>query len=222
MLFTYYQHVPLPRALGPQRRAPADASSSRRSRHGAAGFIVAAIVAAALSPSIERDGRDDGERFLREIRQAGRRRSDADARVASSATIIWGVVQIGVALGRAVDAALGARRRPGRALLRIGSRCSARFCSARWCRRSTKGPTFAGMIAGLVVMTGRLGLDRRSRSPGSSSSAPRRRSAVAWLASRAVTAGWTCRVSADDRFRRAPTRSLVDGRAAARLSRRDG
>ena len=51
MLFTYYQHVPLPvrwRATTSCCRP----SSSRRCPMAPRGFIVAAIVAAALSPSI--------------------------------------------------------------------------------------------------------------------------------------------------------------------------
>ena len=51
MLFTYYQHVPLPRALGrSDELLPAFIVTALT--HGAAGFIVAAIVAAALSPSL--------------------------------------------------------------------------------------------------------------------------------------------------------------------------
>ena len=51
MLFTYYQHVPLPRALTRSDEVLPVFIVTALS-HGAAGFIVAAIVAAALSPSI--------------------------------------------------------------------------------------------------------------------------------------------------------------------------
>ena len=51
MLFTYYQHVPMPRTLGrSDELLPTFIVTALT--HGAAGFIVAAIVAAALSPSI--------------------------------------------------------------------------------------------------------------------------------------------------------------------------
>src|SRR4030095_13991382 len=51
MLFTYYQHVPLPRTLARNDELLPTFIVTSLS-HGAAGFIVAAIVAAALSPSI--------------------------------------------------------------------------------------------------------------------------------------------------------------------------
>ena len=51
MLFTYYQHVPLPRALARNDELLPTFIVTALT-HGAAGFIVAAIVAAALSPSI--------------------------------------------------------------------------------------------------------------------------------------------------------------------------
>src|SRR4030095_778059 len=51
MLFTYYQHVPLPRAIARNDELLPTFIVTALS-HGAAGFIVAAIVAAALSPSL--------------------------------------------------------------------------------------------------------------------------------------------------------------------------
>ena len=96
MLFTYYQHVPLPRVL-----ARSDEILPRfivtALSHGAAGFIVAAIVAAALSPSINSMAATTVNDFY-----AKYIRPDADEstlmRVSRRWTIVWGVVQIGVAI----------------------------------------------------------------------------------------------------------------------------
>ena len=97
--------------------------------HGVAGFIVAAIVAAALSPSINAMAATTvNDFYLKYVRP------DADEatlmRVSRQATIGWGVVQIARRARRAVDAALGARRRPRRAVVSPPGRCSARSCSA--------------------------------------------------------------------------------------------
>jgi Na+/proline symporter len=66
--------------------------------HGAAGFIVAAIVAAALSPSINAQAATTvNDFYLKYLRP------DADQatlmRVSRAATIFWGIAQIAVALG---------------------------------------------------------------------------------------------------------------------------
>lgn len=97
MLFTYYQHTPLPRPLASNDEIlPLFIVTSLT--HGAAGFIVAAIVAAALSPSINALAATTVNDFYRKYV-----RPDADEqtlmRVAKRATIFWGVAQIMVALG---------------------------------------------------------------------------------------------------------------------------
>lgn len=94
MLFTYYQHVPPP-ALGRGDeilpRFVVDTLSG-----GAAGFIVAAIVAAALSPSINSMAAATVNDFYRQYVRPDA--SDTDLlRVARRATIGWGIVQIAVA-----------------------------------------------------------------------------------------------------------------------------
>ena len=65
---------------------------------GAAGFIVAAIVAAALSPSLNAMAATTVNDFYRRYI-----RPDADdatlLRVSKRATVVWGIAQIGVALG---------------------------------------------------------------------------------------------------------------------------
>jgi SSS family transporter len=97
MLFTYYQQTPLPRPLASNDEVlPLFVVSSLS--HGAAGFIVAAIVAAALSPSINALAATTvNDFYLKYVRP------DADQptlmRVSRAATIFWGVAQIGVALG---------------------------------------------------------------------------------------------------------------------------
>jgi SSS family solute:Na+ symporter len=96
MLYTYYQHVPVP-ALGRGdeilARFVVDSLSG-----GAAGFIVAAIVAAALSPSLNAMAAATVNDFYRPYVKP-----DADEgqlmRVARRATIGWGIVQVAVALG---------------------------------------------------------------------------------------------------------------------------
>jgi SSS family transporter len=97
MLFVFYQQTPLPRPLATNDEVlPLFVVTSLS--HGAAGFIVAAIVAAALSPSINSLAATTvNDFYLKYVRP------DADQptlmRVSKSATIFWGVAQIGVALG---------------------------------------------------------------------------------------------------------------------------
>ena len=97
MLFTYYQHTPLPRALTSNDEIlPLFIVTALT--HGAAGFIVAAIVAAALSPSINALAATTVNDFYSKYV-----RPDADERtlmrVSKNATVFWGVAQIVVALG---------------------------------------------------------------------------------------------------------------------------
>jgi SSS family transporter len=97
LLYVYYQQAPLPRPLSSNDEVlPLFVVTSLS--HGAAGFIVAAIVAAALSPSINAQAATTvNDFYLKYVRP------DADQetlmRVSRGATIFWGVAQIGVALG---------------------------------------------------------------------------------------------------------------------------
>ena len=97
MLFTFYQQTPLPRPLNSNDEIlPLFVVTSLS--HGAAGFIVAAIVAAALSPSINALAATTvNDFYLKYVHP------DADQvtlmRVSKGATIFWGIAQIGVALG---------------------------------------------------------------------------------------------------------------------------
>jgi Na+/proline symporter len=95
MLFTYYQHVPVPVLRRPDEILPRFVVDTLTG--GAAGFIVAAIVAAALSPSLNAMAavtvKDFYVKFIR---------PDATEpqmmRLARQSTVAWGLVQIGVAL----------------------------------------------------------------------------------------------------------------------------
>jgi SSS family transporter len=97
MLFVYYQQVPLPRPLGRTDEVlPLFVVTSLP--EGISGFIVAAIVAAALSPSINALAATTVNDFY--VKYV---RPDADQerlmRVSRLATILWGAAQIAVALG---------------------------------------------------------------------------------------------------------------------------
>jgi solute:Na+ symporter, SSS family len=102
MLYVFYQHTPLPRPLSrPDEILPLFVVTELT--HGAAGFIVAAIVAAALSPSINSLAATTVNDFYVKYLSP-----DADQptllRISKIATVVWGVLQIGVALAaRNVD-----------------------------------------------------------------------------------------------------------------------
>jgi len=97
MLYTFYQHTPLPRALGRNDEIlPLFVVSGIP--QGVSGFIIAAIVAAALSPSINALAATTiNDFYVKYIRP------DADEdrlmRLSRYATIGWGIAQIAVALG---------------------------------------------------------------------------------------------------------------------------
>ena len=150
MLFTYYQQVPLPRTLARiDELLPTFVVTALS--HGAAGFIVAAIVAAALSPSINAMAATTVNDFY-----AKYFRRDADEqrlmRVSRTWTIIWGVVQIAVAVGAqwmqrsVLDAGLAVLSYASGAVL-------GAFLLGTLAPAATEAATFAGMLAGLAVMT---------------------------------------------------------------------
>lgn len=96
MLYAYYQHVPAPAMVRGDEILPRFVVGTLAG--GWAGFIVAAIVAAALSPSLNAMAATTVNDFYRRYI-----RPDADEptlmRLSRQATIAWGVVQLGVALG---------------------------------------------------------------------------------------------------------------------------
>jgi Na+/proline symporter len=150
MLFTYYQHVPLPRALGrSDELLPGFIVTSLT--HGAAGFIVAAIVAAALSPSLNSMAATTVNDFYLKYQ-----RPDADERtlmrVSRLWTIAWGVVQIGVALGAqlmqrsVLDAGLAVLSYASGSVL-------GAFLLGTLAPKITETEAFVGMLGGLVAMT---------------------------------------------------------------------
>ena len=95
MLFTYYQHVPPPLLGRGDEILPRFVVTSLSG--GVAGFIVAAIVAAALSPSLNSMAAATVNDFYRPY--VAPQASDAALmRVARRATVFWGLIQIAVAL----------------------------------------------------------------------------------------------------------------------------
>ena len=150
MLFTYYQHVPLPRALARSDEVLPVFIVTALS-HGAAGFIVAAIVAAALSPSINSMAATTVNDFY--AKYVAPEADEATLmRVSRTWTIIWGVVQILVAI--AVQHMQRTVLDAGLAVLSWASGpVLGAFLLATLSPRITERQAFTGMIAGLVAMT---------------------------------------------------------------------
>jgi SSS family solute:Na+ symporter len=150
MLFTYYQQAPVPPITRNDEILPAFIVNSLSG--GAAGFIVAAIVAAALSPSLNAMAATTVNDFYVPFF-----RPDADEgarmRVARRATIGWGVVQLAVALGgqwmdrSVLDAGLAVLS------LAAGPVLGA-FLVGVMGRGVRSGAMLGGMAAGIVVLFG--------------------------------------------------------------------
>ena len=95
MLFTYYQQVPLPAIGRPDEILPRFVVDTLPS--GVAGFIIAAIVAAALSPSINAMAATTvNDFYLQYVNETADEQTIM--RVSYRATLGWGVVQLLVAL----------------------------------------------------------------------------------------------------------------------------
>ncbi len=149
MLYTFYQHTPLPRPLRRNDEVlPLFVVTSLP--EGVSGFIVAAIVAAALSPSINSLAATTvNDFYLKYVRP------DADQdtlmRVARRATVLWGVAQIVVALGAqyvtqsVLDSGLSVLS------LAAGPVLGA-FLTGVLTRRVGARAMLGGMIAGTVVL----------------------------------------------------------------------
>jgi solute:Na+ symporter, SSS family len=150
MLFVYYQHTPLPQPLTrTDEILPVFVVNSLT--HGLAGFIVAAIVAAALSPSLNAMAATTvNDFYLRYVRP------DADQptqmRVARQATVAWGVAQLAVALGAqwmdrsVLDAGLAVLSFASGAVL-------GAFLLGTLLPRVAETAALIGMIVGLATMT---------------------------------------------------------------------
>src|SRR5687767_3612092 len=96
MLYTYYQHMPAPALGRTDEILPTFVVTSLTG--GAAGFIVAAIVAAALSPSLNSMAATTVNDFYAKYVNPSADESTL-MWMSRAATIFWGVAQIGVALG---------------------------------------------------------------------------------------------------------------------------
>jgi Na+/proline symporter len=150
MLFTYYQQVPLPQQLArPDQILPVFVVSELT--NGLAGFIVAAIVAAALSPSLNAMAATTvSDFYLPYINPSADQATQM--RVSKRATVAWGIVQLGVAIGAqfmnrsVLDAGLAVLSFASGAVL-------GAFLLGTLAPSVRERDTFAGMIAGLVVMT---------------------------------------------------------------------
>jgi SSS family solute:Na+ symporter len=149
MLYTYYLQTPLP--------VPLDRTDQilpiyivHSLRNGAAGFIVAAIVAAALSPSINAMAATTVNDFYAKYVNP---RADEQTlmRVSKQATVFWGIVQTLVALGAqfmrqsVLDAGLTVLSLASGAVL-------GAFLIGTLLPRIGSKATLIGMIVGLAAM----------------------------------------------------------------------
>jgi SSS family transporter len=149
MLFVYHQHAPLTETLG-----RTDEILPRYILNhlppGAVGFIVAAIVAAALSPSLNAMAATTVNDFYRKYVNPAAAEPTL-MRVSRLATILWGLVQLAVALAAqwmersVLDAGLAVLS------LTTGPVLGA-FLLAVARPRTGAGPVIAGMVAGAVVL----------------------------------------------------------------------
>ncbi|MBY0494283.1 MAG: sodium:solute symporter [Cyanobacteria bacterium] len=150
MLYTYYQQVPLPQALDrTDQILPIFVVSELK--NGLAGFIVAAIVAAALSPSLNAMAATTVSDFYLPYFNPSADQA-TQMRVSKQATVVWGVVQLAVAIGAQFmnQSVLNA----GLAVLSFASgSVLGAFLLGTLAPSVRERDTFIGMIAGLIVMT---------------------------------------------------------------------
>ena len=150
MLYVYYQQTPLPQPLTRNDEIlPIFVVSSLT--HGLAGFIVAAIVAAALSPSLNAMAATTvNDFYLRYVRPDADQRTQM--RVSKQATVGWGLVQLAIAVAAqwmdrsVLDAGLAVLS------FASGSVLGA-FLLGTLITGVSERDALAGMIAGLVTMT---------------------------------------------------------------------
>ena len=151
MLFVFYQHTPVPDTLTRNDQIlPLFVGS--HVPHGLAGFIVAAIVAAALSPSLNAMAATTiSDFYLPYVNPTADQTTQM--RVSKLATVAWGVVQLGVAIGAqfmersVLDAGLAVLS------FASGSVLGA-FLIGTLASGIDEASVFWGMAAGLAVMTG--------------------------------------------------------------------
>jgi solute:Na+ symporter, SSS family len=150
MLFTYYQQVPLTQVLDRNDQI-LPIFVVNELKNGLAGFIVAAIVAAALSPSLNAMAATTvSDFYLPYVNPAADQQTQM--RVSKLATVAWGLVQLAVAIGAqfmnrsVLDAGLAVLSFASGAVL-------GAFLLGTLAPSVRERDTFAGMIAGLIVMT---------------------------------------------------------------------
>ena len=149
MLYAYYLQTPLPQPLARiDEVLPIFVVNTLPS--GVAGFIVAAIVAAALSPSLNAMAASTINDFY--LPFVNPRADEATLlRLSKRATVVWGIVQLLVALGAQFMArsVLDA----GLSVLSLGSGAVlGAFLLGTLAPSVRERDAFAGMIAGLLVM----------------------------------------------------------------------
>lgn len=150
MLFAYYQFEPLATPLSRVDAVLPTFVGTALTATGAAGLIVAAIVAAALSPSLNAMAATTVTDFYQPYvnPQAS---GDQLMRISRRATIGWGVVQLLIAIGAqwmsqsVLDAGL--------AVLSLSSGpVLGAFVAAALFDRLSGGAVLAGMVAGMVLL----------------------------------------------------------------------
>jgi SSS family solute:Na+ symporter len=150
MLFAFYQHTPVPAGLTRTDQI-LPFFVVNHVPHGLAGFIVAAIVAAALSPSLNAMAATTvSDFYLPYINPTADQATQM--RVSKLATVAWGVVQLAVAVGAQLmeRSVLDA----GLAVLSFASgSVLGAFLLGTLAPRVQEAAVFWGMAAGLVVMT---------------------------------------------------------------------
>jgi solute:Na+ symporter, SSS family len=149
MLFTFYQQVPLTQALERNDQI-LPIFIVNELQNGLAGFIVAAIVAAALSPSLNAMAATTVSDFYLPYINPGADQ-ETQMRIAKQATVAWGVVQLLVAI--AAQFMNGSVLNAGLTVLSLASGAVlGAFLVATLSTSVRERDIFAGMIAGIIVM----------------------------------------------------------------------
>jgi SSS family transporter len=150
MLFAFYAQQPAPPALA-RTDEILPVFVVGQLTNGLAGFIVAAIVAAALSPSLNAMAATTVSDFYLPYINPGADQA-TQMRISKQATVAWGIVQLGVAVGAqfmersVLDAGLAVLSFASGAVL-------GAFLLGTLAPSVGERDTFAGMVAGLIVMT---------------------------------------------------------------------
>ena len=150
MLYAFYLHAPLAQPLARADQILPIFVVNELS-NGLAGFIVAAIVAAALSPSLNAMAATTVSDFYLPYVNPGADQA-TQMRVSKQATVAWGIVQLAVAVAAqwmersVLDAGLAVLGFASGAVL-------GAFLLGTLAPSVTERDTFAGMAAGLIVMT---------------------------------------------------------------------